>query len=288
MKPAPFEYVKAVSVADASAVLAEHGGEARVLAGGQSLMPLLGMRLMRPALLVDVNGLGDELGGIALRDGSLRVGALVRYSEVEHDPLVAEHVPLLAHVVRYVGDRQVRNRGTVGGALAQADPTGEVALACLALGARVHARSVEGTREIPIEDFFLGPYTTSLRPDELVTDIALPLSAGPFGFFERGRKHNDFAVVSIAVVASPDGGVWRGVRIALGGVNDTPVLATGAASALEDRAWDAETLELAVGRALTAIDPPDDVRASSEYRRHLVAVHLRRVLGAMAAEALGD
>jgi len=287
VKPAPFSYVKAVSVADAAMLLAERPG-ARVLAGGQSLVPMLGMRLLRPPLLVDVNDLQAELGTVEVRGDELVIGALVRYSEVERSPLVAEHVPLLPRAVSRVGDRQVRNRGTVGGALAQADPTGEVALACLTLGARVHAASVRGERTIPIEEFFLGPYWTALEADEVLTAVALPLAPLRFGFAELGRRHNDFAVLSVAAVGRPEpGGTWRDVRIGLGGLNDTPVLAEASARALDGRRWDPGLLADASALAAEAIDPPDDVRASAEYRRHLAPVHVRRVLEELAAEAPG-
>jgi carbon-monoxide dehydrogenase medium subunit len=283
VKPAPFAYIKPVNVADALEVLAEHGGTARVLAGGQSLVPMLGMRLIRPAAIVDINGLEDELGRIEPRGGELVVGALVRYSAIERSPVVAEHLPLLQDVVSHIGDRQVRNRGTLGGAVAQADPTGEVPLTCLTLGARVLARSARGERTIAIEDFFLGSYFSALEPDELLTGVAFPLAPVHCRFFERGRKHNDFALLSVAAVGSPDAdGAWHGVRIGLGGVNDTPVLAAAAADALEGRSWDAVLIERAAGLALEAIDPPDDVRASAEYRRHLVQVHVRRTLTDLA------
>ena len=287
MKPAPFAYVRAVSADDAVMVLAENE-EARVLAGGQSLVPMLGMRLLRPPLLVDVNDLGDELGRIEIRGDEIHVGALARYSEVERSPLVAEHLPLLQRVVGHVGDRQVRNRGTVGGALAHADPTGEVALAALTLGARVHARSARAERTIPVEEFFLGPYWTALAPDELLTGATFPLAPLRFRFVERGRRHNDFAVLSVAAVGQPGpDGAWRGVRVGLGGLNDTPVLARSAAAALEGRRWEAALIAEAAQLALEAIDPSDDVRASAQYRRHLAPIHVRRALTALAEEAAG-
>lgn len=287
MKAARFEYIKAVSVADAVAVLAEHGGEARVLAGGQSLVPMLSMRLLRPSAVVDVNDLREELGRVEVRGDALVVGAMVRYSEIEVSPVIAEHAPLLRHVVAYIGDRQVRNRGTLGGAIAHADPTGEMALASLTLGARVHAHGPEGERTIAVEDFFLGSYSTALAPTEILTAVSFPLGAAPFRFFERGRKHNDFAVISIAATARPDAsGTWHEVRIGLGGVNDRPVLAESAAQELEGRVWDEALIETASRRALEAIDPSDDVRASAEYRRHLVPIHVRRTLTALSEESL--
>lgn len=283
MKPAPFEYVKAVSVADAVALLTEHRGDARLLAGGQSLVPMLNMRLLRPSVVIDVNGLADALGEIALQGDAVAVGALVRYAEIERSALVAERVPLLRHVVAYIGDRQVRNRGTVGGAVAHADPTGEIALVTLALGAIMRAEGPDGVRDIPAEAFFLGPYTTALAPDEMLTHIIFPPAAPAFRFFERGRKHNDFAVLSLAVVGRPEpDGTWRDIRIALGGVHDRPVLAAAAARALEGRRWDDALVRDAALLALEDCDPPDDFRASAEYRRHLVPVHVRRMLSALA------
>jgi carbon-monoxide dehydrogenase medium subunit len=286
VKPAPFDYVKTASVTDTVLVLAEHGAGARVLAGGQSLVPMLGMRLVRPSIVVDINGLGDELGRIELRGQELVLGALVRYSEVEGSPVVSEHLPLLQQVVSYIGDRQVRNRGTVGGAVAQADPTGELALACMTLGAGVVARSARGERTIAIEDFFLGAYHNALEPDEMLTAIVFPTAPARCRFFERGRKHNDFAVLSVAVVGSQDeSGAWHDVRIGLGGVSDTPVLAGAAARELEGRRWDDALIARAGELALEATDPPSDVRASAEYRRHLTSVHVRRTLADLAGAA---
>ncbi len=279
MKAAPFTYSRPASVADAVRELSEHAGMARVLAGGQSLVPMLHMRLMRPEVVVDINRLHAELGGIETQGSDTVIGALVRYKELEASPLIAERVPLLPVAVRYVGDRQVRNRGTIGGALAQADPTGEMALACLALGAQVVARSASGERTIPIGEFFDGSYASVLEPEELLVSIRLPLSPTRFRFFERGRKHNDFALISMVALGSRDpDGTWRSVRIALGGVNDRPVLATAAEQRLEGRIWDDAAIDEAATLALDAVDPPDDVRASADYRRHLVPVHLARLL----------
>jgi carbon-monoxide dehydrogenase medium subunit len=279
MKAAPFAYVRPTSVDDAVRELSAHAGMARVLAGGQSLVPMLHMRLMRPEVVIDINSLAGELGGIEPQGSETVVGALVRYREIEHSPVIAERVPLLRTVVSYIGDRQVRNRGTIGGALAQADPTGEMPLACLALGAQVVARSAAGERTIPVEEFFDGSYASVLEPEELLVAVRLPLAQARYRFFERGRKHNDFALLSMIVLGSPDpDGRWRSVRIALGGVNDRPVLAVAAAERLEGRTWDDAVIDEAAQLALDDVDPPDDVRATAEYRRHLVPIHLGRVL----------
>jgi carbon-monoxide dehydrogenase medium subunit len=282
MKAASFDYVRPASVEAAVGALAEHGGMARVLAGGQSLVPMLHMRLMRPSAVVDINGLQDTLGRVEPRGSETEIGALARYKDLERSPLVGERLPLLPLVARFIGDPQVRNRGTIGGALAQADPTGEIAVACLALGARVIVRSARGERTIPIEEFFDGSYANVMELDELLVAVRFPLAPTRFRFFERGRKHNDFALLNIVAMASEQDGRFTSVRIAMGGVNDRPVLATSAMELLEGRAWDADLIEQAAGLALEAVDPPDDVRATAEYRRHLVPIHLRRVLTDLA------
>ncbi|MCW2954007.1 MAG: hypothetical protein JWQ48_3177 [Conexibacter sp.] len=284
MKPAPFDYIRPATVAQAVDALDQHAGMARVLAGGQSLVPMLGMRLMRPSALIDINGLEDELGRIECSGSETTVGALVRYATLERSPVISERLPLLAHVVRYIGDRQVRNRGTLGGAVAQSDPTGEMGLVCLALGASVLARGSGGERTIPIEQFFEGSYANVLEPEELLVALRFPLAPSRCRFFERGRKHNDFALISVVAVGSEDAdGRWHDVRIALGGINDRPVLAPAAAARLEGARWDAAAIEEAAQLALEVADPPDDVRASADYRRHLVPVHVRRVLTDLAA-----
>ena len=283
MKPAAFEYVRPASVGEALAALAAHGGMARVLAGGQSLVPMLGMRLMRPTALVDINGLGEELERIDVRGAETTIGSLVRYTTLERSPLIAERLPLLQSAVAYIGDRQVRNRGTIGGALAQSDPTGEMPLVCLTAGAEVLARGPGGERTIPIDEFFLGSYASALDSEELLTGLRFGVVPSRWAFFERGRKHNDFALLSIAVLASPGpDDRWQDVRIGLGGMSDTPVLARAAAALLEGAAWDEATVAAAAHAALGDCDPPDDVRASAEYRMHLLPIHLRRVLAGLA------
>jgi carbon-monoxide dehydrogenase medium subunit len=285
VKAAPFAYVKPATVDEALQALEEHLGQARVLAGGQSLVPMLGMRLMRPSALVDINGLGDELGRIEARGAETVVGALVRYATIESSAVISERLPLLSHIVQYIGDRQVRNRGTIGGALAQADPTGEMALACIVLDATIVARTTRGERDIPAAEFFAGSYASVLEPEELLVAVRFPLAPDHCRFFERGRKHNDFAVLSVAVAASRGaGGRWERVRIGLGGVNDRPVLAGAAAAALEGRAWDDAVIDAAAALAMEVVDAPDDARAGAAYREHLVPIHVRRVLAQLARE----
>jgi carbon-monoxide dehydrogenase medium subunit len=283
VKPAAFAYHRPTSVAEAVAHLGEDPGAARVLAGGQSLVPMLNMRLWRPAALVDINDV-DELDDISVDGNRTVLGALVRYSTVERSPVVAERLPLLSRVVRHIGDRQVRNRGTVGGALVQGDPTGEMPLACLVLGAVVTAVGPRGTRRIPLAEFYAGSYATVLELDELVTAVEFPAHPQHVAFAELCRRHNDFAVLSVVATGNRDAdGRWRDVRIALGGVADSPVLAEAAGQALAGTELAHADLEAAAQAALEVVDPPTDVRATAEYRRHLVPVYVRRVLTELRA-----
>jgi carbon-monoxide dehydrogenase medium subunit len=273
VKPAPFAYLRPDTVEGAVAALAEHEGDVAVLAGGQSLVPMLHMRLMRPGTVIDINRIA-ELDRIEVSGDSIAIGALTRYAAIEQSALVAERLPLLQNVVRYVGDRQIRNRGTIGGALAQADPVGEMPLACLALDATVVLRSASGTRELSVDEFLLGPYTTAREPDELLVQVRFPESPGACTFFELGRRHNDFAVLAIAAAGDRAAdGSWRKLRVVLAGAEYRATRVD-----LDDSRLDDAAIESAVARCLDAVDPPDDIRASAEYRTHLVGVHVARVL----------
>jgi len=184
--------------------------------------------------------------------------------------------------VRHVGDRQVRNRGTIGGSLAHGDPTGELPLACLVLGAAVMVTGPAGRRQVPVAELYQGPYATVIEPDEVLTEVVFPRSPRHFAFAEQCRRHNDFAVISVVAVGDrePDG-TWSGVRIGLGGIADQPVLAGDAAAAVSGSRLPDESINDAAEAALEVADPPSDVRASAEYRRHLVPVYVRRVLTAL-------
>ena len=287
MKAADFIYHRASDVAEAVRYLEDYDGGARVLAGGQSLAPMLNMRLWRPAALIDINGLG-ELARIEADGEATRIGALVRHATLEDSPSVAERLPLLAAMVRYVGDRQVRNRGTIGGSLVQGDPTGEMPLGCLVLGARLNVVGPAGLRTIDMEDFYEGAYAATLKSDELLTEILFPKHPPHFAFREFCRRHNDFAVLSVAATGalSADGD-WQEVRIGLGGVHDTPVLATDSMAALEGSHLSNADIAAAGEAARGAIEPPGDVRASAEYRAHLVPRYVARVLGDLRASGKG-
>ena len=284
MKPAPFKYLRPGTLPEALEALEAEGGMARILAGGQSLVPMLHMRLMQPSALIDINrtaGLDD-----VRTEGSTTVlGPMVRYATIEHSAILSERLPLLRCVVRYIGDLQVRNRGTVGGSLAQADPTGEMPLAFLALGAMIETSTASARREIAMDEFLLGSYTTALEPEEMITGIRIPIAPDSFAFLERSRKHNDFAVINVAALGrSNGGGRWTDLRIALGGVNEHAVLAREAAQLLEGTGLEDEAIAEAAQLALEVADPPDDVRASAEYRRHLVPIYVRRALAKLRQE----
>lgn len=283
MKAADFLYHRAGSVAEAVTLLDEYAGEARLLAGGQSLMPMLNMRLWRLGALIDVNQV-PGLDGIEAKGDETRVGALTRYASLERSEVAARRLPLLVEMVRHIGDHQVRNRGTIGGSLVQGDPTGEIPLGCLVLGARVRMESGRGSREIAMCEFYDGSYAAALEFDEMVTEIRFPRHPQHFAFTELTRRHGDFCVLSVAVTGERDvDGRWREVRIGLGGVSDMPVLAEAAGSRLAGTRLEDDDIREAAELTLEAIDPPSDMRATAEYRAHLVPVHVRRALQQLRA-----
>jgi aerobic carbon-monoxide dehydrogenase medium subunit len=285
MKPGPLGYHRADSVPRAVGLLSAYEGTARLIAGGQSLVPMLSMRLIQPDALVDLNGLA-ELAQTRTAEDATVLGALVRYTTIEQSPVIAGRLGLLARMVRHIGDRQVRNRGTIGGSLAQGDPTGEMPLACLVLGASVRVTGPAGHRELPVADLYQGSYATVLGPCEVLTEVVFPRAPAHFAFAEQCRRHNDFAVVSVAAVGDrePDG-TWSGIRVALGGVADQPVLATAAGAIASRSRLPDEAIAEAAEAALEVADPPSDVRASADYRRYLVPIYVRRVLTELRSSA---
>ena len=286
MKSADFAYHRPRDIEEAVRHLQFYDGGARVLAGGQSLMPMMNMRLWRPDAVVDISGLTD-LAELTADEDETRIGALVRYSTLEFSPLVAERLPLIKAMVAFVGDRQVRNRGTIGGSLMQGDPTGEMPLACLVLGATVGVLGPAGARAIAMEDLYEGAYATTLASDEVLTEARFPSHPPHSAFRECCRRHNDFCVLSVAAAGHvADDGRWSGLRIGLGGVNDTPVLAAASMALLEGSYLNDTDIAAAGEAALGAIDPPDDIRGSAEYRAHLVPIYLARVLRDLRASAL--
>jgi carbon-monoxide dehydrogenase medium subunit len=290
MKPAPFEYHRPDSVDEALALLAEHGYDAKLLAGGQSLVPAMNFRLAAPAVLIDLNRI-PGLDGVAETDGGVRMGAMVRQRAAERSPVVAARVPLLAETLPYVAHAQIRNRGTIGGTLAHADPAAEIPAVMLALDARFHLRGPGGTRVVAAGDFFTGLFGTALEAEEMLVEVEVPPMAPRTGwaFDEVSRRHGDYALAGLAAtVQVDDAGRCTSARIALLSVSDGPVLAAGAAAALMGQAPTEAALRAAAEAAAQRdVDPPGDIHASPEYRRQLVDVLVRRVLPRAFARAAG-
>ena len=286
MKAPPFAYARAESVADALALLAEAGDEAKLLAGGQSLLPLLVHRVVRPTHLVDIDGL-DELGGSTRDARGLVLGALTRHAELERAQLEGRE-RLLSLAAAQVGHVPIRFRGTLGGSVAHADPAAELPVALLALDAEIVARSSSGERTIPARNFFLGPFTTALAPDEAVVAVVVPESArrGTAAFAEFAPRAGDFALASVGVAALVEDGRTSGVRIVLGAIEATPVRATVAEDLLEGEALAVAAIAEAAHVAARDCDPIEDPSTSATYRRalvrHLVRDALRTLRGADA------
>lgn len=289
MKPAPFDYVRPRDLAEALSILAEAGGEAKILAGGQSLVPLLNFRMLRPSILVDINGL-SELSEFREHDAGLRLGALTRHHTVETSPLVQARFPVLAEAMTHVAHLAIRNRGTIGGSLAHADPAAELPMMAMLLDAGIHTRSATEHRVRPAQDFFLGPLTTALQEDELVTEVvlpALPERAG-WAFSEFAQRSGDFAIAAAAAIMALQNGRIAEVRLALMGVDETPVRLRDIEAELAGEAPRDDTIAAAAKRARDAVNPNSDLKASAEYRLHLVEVLTKRTLTTAARRATGD
>jgi carbon-monoxide dehydrogenase medium subunit len=284
VKAPRFSYVRAESVGHALDLLAEHGEEARILAGGQSLMPTLNMRLSQPRLLIDINRLAD-LGGIALEGSHVRIGALARHAEVARSPVVARHLPLIAEAMPHVAHVAVRNRGTFGGSLALADPAAEMPACALALDATLVLESVRGRREVAAGDYFKGLYETVRRPDELLIEARMPAmrpDTAPV-FLELARRHGDFAIAGLAFALRMDGGVVADGRLVYFASEDKPTLAGKALAAIKGKRLDREAVEAAVAALAGDLDPMSNPQGSARMRLHLQRVLTRRAL-AIAAE----
>ena len=289
MKPAPFDYFSPATVEEALALLDEHGGDAKPLAGGQSLIPAMNFRLARPAVLVDLNRIAD-LAYVRAAPGGVAIGAMTRQRAVERSDDVARAAPLLAEAMPSIAHPQIRNRGTLGGSIAHADPSAELPAVMLALDAQFRAKSATGERSIPAGEFFKGMLETALAPGELLVEIAvprLPASSGT-AFLEMARRHGDYALVGVAVVVTLDPrGRCQEAKLSLLSVGDGPVLATEAGKVLAGQSPSEELLRAAGDAAATRdVDPPSDIHASAAYRRQLVAVLTRRAL-ARAFERAG-
>ena len=269
MIPAAFDYKRASSAAEAISLVAQYGDEAKFLAGGHSLIPLMKLRLAQPSMLIDIGRITD-LSYIKDAGDHIAIGALTRHMDVEKSELVKKHVPLLAHAAGHVGDAQVRHRGTIGGSLAHADSASDLPATTLALGATYVAQGPNGERTIAAKDFYKGFLESALAADEMLTEIRVPkISGGSYGFEKFNRRAQDWAIVGVAA--------WRSngnSGIALVNMGSTPILAVSASNALNQGASIADAAELAAAEA----EPQSDLNASSDYRIHLAKVLVRRAL----------
>ncbi len=291
MKPAPFAYHRAHSVGEAVALLAELGDEAKILAGGLSLVPMMNFRLARPAALIDVTRieglsyLRPDPAGPGSQGGGLRIGALTTHRAVEtsRDPAVLSGFGVLPRSARWIGHYPIRSRGTFGGSIAHADPASEWCLLAVLLGAQVILTGPRGRRAVPAAGFFLGYYTTAASPDEMITELSFPQVAPGAVLTEFAQRQGDFAIVAAAVSADISGGVCRSARVVLGGVGPRPVQVN--ADALAGQPASASTWQAMGEHAASQIDPPEDTHGSAEYRRRLTATLVSRAL-AEASEVI--
>ena len=287
MKPPPFAYECPTEVADAVALLAAHGGDARPLAGGQSLVPLLNFRLARPAVLVDLNRIAS-LARVAVEEGMLRIGAMARQAAVEGDAAVARGWPILSETIGHIAHPQIRNRGTLGGSLAHNDPAAELPAAMLALDAEMCAEGPAGRRAIAAADFFTDTMETALAADELLTGITVPALPGGTGwsFREAARRQGDFALVAACVLLRPaPGGI--DARVVVTGIGNGPVRVPAAEALLAGRGAAGDACEAAGAAAAGAVEPMDDPHAPAWYRRRLVAALTARACAEAAARMEG-
>jgi carbon-monoxide dehydrogenase medium subunit len=285
MKPAPFDYHAPRQLKDAAELLASLPN-AKILAGGQSLVPMLNFRYVVVDHLVDLGGISD-LRGIAVGDGRLRIGAMMRQRDLELAPEIAEHCPLMAETLRHVGHRQTRNRGTIGGSLAHADPAAELPAVCAAYDAVIHAASIRGIRQLPYREFATGFMATALEPDEMIVAIDLPIwrAGHGYGFQEFARRHGDFALAGAAALLDVGAGnMVRRAALALCGVATLPVRVEAAEARLVGQPLDADLIRSAAAAAWL-VEPISDIHAGADYRRHLAQVLSARALTDAAQRA---
>lgn len=281
MKPAPFELYCAQSAHEALALLAEHGDDAKPLAGGQSLIPAMNFRLARPAVLVDLNNATDLAGIEKTSSGAVRIGAMTRQRSIERSETVATHLPLLAEAMPWVAHVQIRTRGTVGGSIAHADPAAELPAVFAALGGRYLLKSQGDERWVDADSFATGLFATELRAGELLSSVEVPLPQPRTGhaFIEMARRHGDFALAGVACTVTLDAsGRCSASRLALFGIGDGPVLSHAVERTLVGSVPDEAVIRDASAAVESEIDPPSDIHASATYRKHLSVVLTRRAL----------
>ncbi len=282
MKAPAFDYARPRSLDEVFALMTEYGNEARLLAGGQTLLATLNMRLSEPAILIDINRI-DALKGITVEGGMLRIGALATHRQIEESALVAQHAPLLTMAAPHIAHRAIRNRGTFGGSIAYADPAAEWPVCLAALDGVVVVRGVDGQRRVAVRDFFVDLYTTALRDGELIAACEIPLrtDADVCAFDELARRHGDYAIVGLALAArrGPDG--FTRMRLVYLGMGTVPVRPPQTESLLERGPLDADRIDEAMALLKTELDPMGDLTNTAETKRHLAAVLTRRMLTAL-------
>ena len=284
MKSPDFDYVKATSVAEVLGLLAEHGDDARILAGGQTLLATLNMRLSEPALLIDITGI-DALRCIEVRGDRLFIGALVTHASIESSGLIAQHAPMLTAAAPHIAHCAIRNSGTWGGSIAYGDPAAEWPCCLAALDGVVVVQGPKGRRRIAADKFFQYLYTTDLQADEMVigADVALATASDWFGFDELTRRHGDYAIAGLAIAAKFEGVTVRELRMSFLGIGNTPIRAYKTEALIRHKTLSADTIEAAVATLKNELDPAADLTNESATKRHLATVLARRLLGAAHA-----
>jgi aerobic carbon-monoxide dehydrogenase medium subunit len=287
MKAAAFDYVRARTLAEAIGLLAQHGDGAKLVSGGQSLIPALNLRLMTPSLLVDLSHV-PELKGIAVERGVLRLGAFTRHTELQRSPLVAEHAPLLTKAIEHVAHPAIRNRGTLGGNLAHADPASELPACMIALGATIRTAGANGEKLVAAKDFFTGVYATALEPGDILTGVDVPVRSADavFAFDELSRRSGDYAIVGLACSGRINGGQFLSLNLAYFAAGDHAALATRAAAALTGCAVTHEAVAQARAALAQDLDPHSDPQATAAMRLHLAGVLLGRAIPTLTGQPL--
>ena len=284
MKAPSFDYVKVQSLPELLGVLVERGDDAKIIAGGQSLVPTLNMRLSAPEILIDINGL-EELKGIAVADGYLRIGALTRHYELGRSDEVAAHAPLLAQALPHIAHEAIRSRGTFGGSIANADPAAELPACLLALRGRLVIAGQNGERTVDVADFFHGLYETAIEPEEVLVAAEIPVLGGGerAAFDELVMRHGDYAIVGLAAMAKADGETLSDVRLSFFSVEDKPVLAVAAAAAVNGKPLNEEVIQAAQAALENDLDPLSDLYNTAATKLHLARVLTGRVLSKLAS-----
>ncbi len=282
MIPAAFDYLAPTSVEEALAALAEHGDDAKILAGGQSLLPVLRMRLNAPEVVIDLGRI-DALRGVRDDGDAIVVGAMTPHATVGSDPLVAEHAALVHKAVEHLADAQIRHRGTFGGALAHADPAGDLGAPALALGAEFVIAGAGGTRTVPAEEFFVDLFETAIGDDELLTEVRIPKRTGWGAHYEKFvRVAHQWPIVAVAATVRVEGGTIAEARVGLTNMGSTPLRARAVEEALAGQPATDEAVRAAAARAAEGANPPSDLNGDADYRRHLSTVLTRRAVLAAA------